>query len=218
MAQISGSVGQGGDNRKEDVELVQKLLNAHVEALGLPRLDEDGKIGVDTVGAIRKYQADVLGMRKPDGRIDVGGNSWKALNEKQAPNSAASPTPASGKAKWTWDQSAGSLAWEGKVVAFGYAGKGAGKNNPDMQDVKKTGPIPRGLWRMTGVKNSPKTGPFTIVLVPEAGTDARGRSEFRVHGDNRTGTASEGCIILPRPIRDRLWENRAKAPLIEVVE
>ena len=194
------------------------MLNAHVEELGLPWLDEDGQIGVDTVGAIRKYQADVLGMQKPDGKIDVGGRTWKSLSEKQDSDAAAPQQPASGKAKWVWDQSAGSLSWEGKVIAFGYAGKGAGKNNPDMQDVKKTGPIPRGLWRMTGVKNSPNTGPFTIVLVPEAGTDTRGRSEFRVHGDNKTGTASEGCIILPRPIRNRLWENRSKAPVIEVVE
>jgi len=224
MAEIGGSVGQNGVNAEADVLLVQQRLNRHIEALGLARVKEDGKNGVETVGAIRKFQADRLGMKTPDGRVDAGGRTWRALDaaagdppeKQQAPAAAAKPTKTA--AKWTWDQSAGSLAWEGKVIAFGYAGKGKGKNNPDMQDVRKTGPIPRGLWRMTDVKNSPNTGPFTIVLVPEKGTDARGRSEFRVHGDNKTGTASEGCIILGRPVRDRLWANRDKAPLIEVVE
>jgi hypothetical protein len=35
----------------------------------------------------------------------------------------------------------------GKTVAEanGYAGKGAGKNNPDMQDVPFVGPLPRSV-------------------------------------------------------------------------
>ena len=214
MADIGGSVGQGGKNDFGDVRTVQTLLNSRIDTLDLPRLDEDGLIGVDTIGAIRKFQADVMGDATPDGRIDVGGPTWKALQGSPA----AAPAPlGGGKAKWVWDQSAGSLAFEGRVIAFGYAGKGAGRNNPDAQDQTKVGPIPRGLWRMTGVKESDHTGPFTIVLEPESVTDTRGRSLFRVHGDNRTGTASEGCIILGRPIRDRLWASRHTAPLIEVV-
>lgn len=218
MVSITGSVGQGGVNKTEDVLTVQKLLNGHVTGLGLKRLKEDGLIGIDTIGAIRKYQAQIMGTAKPDGRVDVGGKTWKSLTGAMA----AAPKPAadverSTSAKWTWDQSAGAIAWEGKVIAFGYAGKGKGKNNPDMQHVQKTGPIPRGLWRMTARINSPNTGPRTIVLEPEPGTETLGRSLFRVHGDNKTHTASEGCIILGRDIRDRMWASRAEAPLIEVV-
>ena len=118
---------------------------------------------------------------------------------------------------WCWDQSAGTLSRDGKVVGSGYSGGGRGKNNPSMQAARGVGPIPRGRWRMTAVKDSPNTGPFTIVLEPEPGTDTCGRSAFRVHGDSvaHPGTASHGCIILPRALRERLW--RSGDRLIEVV-
>jgi hypothetical protein len=119
---------------------------------------------------------------------------------------------------WVWDQSAGTLSFGGSIVGNGYAGNGRGKNNPSMQAAQGVGPIPRGLWRMVGVKDSPNTGPFTIVLQPEPGTDALGRSEFRVHGDSvkNPGTASHGCIILQRAIREKIWRSGDK--LIQVVE
>lgn len=122
------------------------------------------------------------------------------------------------RVNWVWDQSAGTLWHAGTLVSRGYAGNGRGKNNPALQDVRSVGPIPRGLWRMTGVKDSSNTGPFTIVLEPEPGTDTRGRSAFRVHGDSvrNPGTASRGCIILPRAVRERMW--RSGDRLIEVVE
>lgn len=220
MPAIRDSVGQGAKNNAEDVLTIQKLLNPHVKTLGVKRLKEDGLIGINTIGAIRKYQAQIMGRKNPDGRVDVNGATWKSLqNAPAAAPQAPAPAPAapSSAAKWTWDQSAGSLAFEGQVIAFGYAGKGAGKNNPDMQHVQKTGPIPRGLWRMTARINSPNTGPKTIVLEPEPGTDTKGRSLFRVHGDNKTHTASEGCIILGPDVREKLWARRAEAPLIEVV-
>jgi len=119
---------------------------------------------------------------------------------------------------WRWDQSAGELSLNGAYVSSGYAGKGRGKNNPALQGVKSVGPIPRGKWKMVAVKNSPNTGPFTIVLVPLPGTDTLGRSEFRVHGDSikSPGTASRGCIILPRKVRERMWSNPER--VLEVVE
>jgi hypothetical protein len=40
-------------------------------------------------------------------------------------------------------------------------------------------------------------------LTPEDGTDTHGRGGFLIHGDSlqHTGSASHGCIILPRPTR-----------------
>lgn len=118
---------------------------------------------------------------------------------------------------WRYQQSSGVLSLNGTAVSKGYSGGGRGRNDPAMQGVKGIGPIPRGRWRMTAVNDSRNTGPFTITLEPEPGTDALGRSEFRVHGDSvtRPGTASRGCIILPRAIRDRLWA--AADHVIEVV-
>jgi hypothetical protein len=109
---------------------------------------------------------------------------------------------------WRWDQSAGVLtAPDGAVAAHGYSGAELGKNNPAMQDAVGVGPIPRGAWAIDGVIDSLRTGPFTIVLDAEPGTDTCGRSAFRIHGDSiaNPGRASHGCIILPRAIREAIW-------------
>jgi hypothetical protein len=36
------------------------------------------------------------------------------------------------------------------------------------------------------------------------GHNANGRSDFRIHGDNSTHTASTGCIILPPHVRQQI--------------
>jgi hypothetical protein len=101
MANIVASVGKNGVNQKDDVTLVQHLLNAQVAALGLPPLVEDGGIGDNTNKAILRYQQMVLGSANPDGRIDPGGATWKALVAGQTaaqapppPQPPAAPAPA----------------------------------------------------------------------------------------------------------------------------
>lgn len=115
---------------------------------------------------------------------------------------------------WLWDQSAGKLYRDGMFVTVGYAGKGRGKNNPNMQGVPGIGPIPQGRWNIGAPYNSKNTGPFTLTLTAVDGTtddrhDPTGRSAFRIHGDSikAPGTASKGCIILPRIIRERIWRS-----------
>jgi hypothetical protein len=110
---------------------------------------------------------------------------------------------------WRWDQSAGELSLNGQHVSNGYAGNGRGKNNPSMQAAQGVGPIPAGKWKIVSVADSPNTGPFTIKLQPCSGTECFGRSEFRIHGDSvaHPGTASHGCIILQRSVRDRIWKS-----------
>lgn len=116
---------------------------------------------------------------------------------------------------WTWDQSAGELRHNGELVARGYSGRGAGINNPAMEAVRSVGPIPRGRWRIRSPYNSPRVGPYVLpVWATDDGAfdDVHGRtrrSAFRIHGDNRAGnrTASHGCIILPRAIRERIWKS-----------
>jgi hypothetical protein len=119
---------------------------------------------------------------------------------------------------WVWDQSAGKLHHNGQFISNGYAGYGSGKNNPDLQSSVGIGPIPRGQWLITGVYNSTRTGPFTIALSPKPGTDTCGRSAFRIHGDSisNPGKASHGCIILPRAIRELIWNSGDHS--LEVVE
>lgn len=105
-----------------------------------------------------------------------------------------------------YSQSTGVLTRNGKHVATGYAGHGTGKNNPGAQREKGVGPLPRGDWNIGSVRNSPNTGPYTITIEPGTETDTFGRSLFRIHGDSikNPGTASNGCIILPRAIRESI--------------
>jgi hypothetical protein len=116
---------------------------------------------------------------------------------------------------WTWQQRTGMLLQNGVFVAKGYSGKGVGKNNPGMQHVAGVGPIPVGNWKMLRVYDSAKVGPFAIVLDKVDATrgddrdDDSGRGAFRIHGDSSSnfGNASNGCIILPRAIRDKIWKS-----------
>ena len=108
---------------------------------------------------------------------------------------------------WRYDQSSGEISRNGTIISRGYSGHDRGKNNPSMQAAVGIGPIPAGGWTMTSVGDSPHTGPFTIVLEPLPGTKTFGRSEFRIHGDSiaHPGTASHGCIIMPRDVRRQIW-------------
>lgn len=110
---------------------------------------------------------------------------------------------------WIYDQSSGLLTRSGVVVSRGYAGRGKGKNNPSMQAAVAVGPIPQGMWKITERYNSKNVGPYALKLVPEKGTETFGRSGFRVHGDSiaNPGTASRGCIVLPRKIREKIWSS-----------
>lgn len=114
---------------------------------------------------------------------------------------------------WQWRQASGELWRDGAFVSKGYSGKGRGVNNPSLQGVRGTGPIPRGLWRIMNKYDSANVGPFVLTLW-KADDDkmddfdqATGRGAFRIHGDSirAPGTASKGCIILPRQIRERIW-------------
>lgn len=106
---------------------------------------------------------------------------------------------------WTYSQSTGQLAWNGQIVGEGYSGKGSGKNNPDMETVKNTGPIPKGQYQIGPSHYRQGKGPKTMALTP-IGHTAHNRSAFLIHGDSRNqpGNASEGCIILPPHVRTKI--------------
>lgn len=125
---------------------------------------------------------------------------------------------------WVWDQSAGTLSRDGKLVSRGYSGKGRGMNNPAMQCVQGIGPLPRGRWKLMNIYDSANVGPRCITLwkADDAKFDdfdqATGRGAFRIHGDSirAPGTASKGCIILPRAVREAMWASGDRD--LEVVE
>lgn len=113
---------------------------------------------------------------------------------------------------WTFEQRTGKLYDpSGKLVATGYAGGNCGKNpegknNPDMQGVKSVGPLPVGMYTRGEVLMSSHLGPFAIPLLPNSGNNMLGRGGFYVHGDTTpSGNASEGCIIVPRAVREAFY-------------
>lgn len=81
VKQISASVGKGGVNKKEDVTLVQQLLNKKGAS---PALVEDGDCGNKTITAIVAFQKASFPdwpAKDHDGLISVGKNTWKKLSE-----------------------------------------------------------------------------------------------------------------------------------------
>ena len=86
MITITQSVGRGGRaKRGSDVLKIQKLLN---KADTKPKLVPDSSVGTKTIRAIERFQSSF--MKKPDGRIDPGGNSLRRLNAKAEATQQAS--------------------------------------------------------------------------------------------------------------------------------
>ena len=79
---LGGSVGRGGKNAPSDVRAVQSALG----------IAADGQCGPQTIGAIEAYQR-TLGQAKPDGRVDAGGATERALSKGGKP-AGVTPTPA----------------------------------------------------------------------------------------------------------------------------
>jgi RHS repeat-associated protein len=86
------------------------------------------------------------------------------------------------------------------VQGKGYAGNGAGFNNPSMQNVPNVGPLPQGRYSIGapilqtngGLKNA-------LPLTPLPGTNTFGRNSFLIHGENSNKpplSSSNGCPVI----------------------
>ncbi len=116
---------------------------------------------------------------------------------------------------WVYISGSGSL-YDGKMnppflVAMGYSGVGMGLNNPDIDFESGIGPICDGTYIIEAPVHSDKLGAYVLPLVPDPSTETHGRSGFCIHGDSIHAAgehaASRGCVILPRQIREKLWES-----------
>jgi hypothetical protein len=111
---------------------------------------------------------------------------------------------------WIYQQATGRIIDEdtGEAVGIGYSGFRDGKNNPSFQEVHNVGPIPCGLYTIQAPRDTHSHGPFVLPLIPDAENEMHGRDGFLIHGDSVRfpGTASLGCIIMSRDVRERIWK------------
>jgi hypothetical protein len=113
---------------------------------------------------------------------------------------------------WEYAQSTGQMTYVDNLTGdrtangSGYSGQGAGVNNPAMQSQAYVGPIPQGTYDIGQAYRHQNLGSVTMNLDPRPGTNTFGRDLFRIHGDNscQCQSASEGCIVLPRSVRERI--------------
>jgi hypothetical protein len=84
-SEITGSVGEGGQNRPQDVRIVYALFNK----ISSPLLVSD-QVSAELIAAIRDFQKSFLS--RPDGRIDAGGRTWRELTAAAA-NPGGHPPP-----------------------------------------------------------------------------------------------------------------------------
>ena len=116
---------------------------------------------------------------------------------------------------WAYQQSTGNdYDPAGALIATGYSGGNCGMNkegvnNPSLQAAHCVGPLPIGIYTFGTPINHPKLGPFAIPLIPDPANTMFGRAVFYIHGDTSAcnQSASEGCIILPRAIREAMWNS-----------
>lgn len=122
---------------------------------------------------------------------------------------------------YNYRQSTGELRdAAGSLLGVGYAGAGAGKNNPSLQNVFNVGPLPRGQYKIQPPVDTVEHGPFVLWLTPDPANEMAGRGGFGIHGDSiaHPGTASEGCVIQVLPVRQLVAASLASDDDLEVVE
>lgn len=117
--------------------------------------------------------------------------------------------PRTSKVMWTFDRSKGRISYTDGQDYTAYSGFGDGKNNVQMQDVQNVGPIPAGSYTILFPRTTVSHGPYVLPLVPDPANEMFGRSGFLIHGDSieNPGTASHGCVIVARSVREAIWSS-----------
>jgi uncharacterized protein (TIGR02594 family) len=234
-AKIGRTVGRGGDNHRNDVETVQKLLNANAEALGLTELlVEDGKVGRKTIAAIEAFQKKVLGFRHPDGRIHPNGLVWSALVDTALHklNELSAPWIELARQECGEKEVKGTLKNNSRIVEYlntfeklrtGYVSK---KHNLTAADVDETAWCsafinwclikagkPAGIsalaasWLDYGTKlDSPRLGAITVIYTTPK-KSVSGTTTTGNHVGFYTGRNDRGIVLLGGNQGDRVSES-----------
>ncbi len=129
---------------------------------------------------------------------------------------------------WTFHQAGLIEDPTGRPCGWAYAGRGEGKNNRILEDIRAGcrvvgddwvpvdglsaddwGPLPQGIYTMRAPINTPSHGPYVLWLIPDESNNMYSRSGFGIHGDaiEHPGLASEGCICYARTGREAMWNS-----------
>lgn len=156
---IFAPVGRGGENRPGDVFVIQSLLNDR-----LPRPHSDvpvtGEADIGTVLAIEAYQAVVLRMIPPTGRVEPGSATYYALASRPMvqdvkPNATGRfgrlppevvEAAVASQVKWSVPASITLAQW---VVESAWGGRDAARQQQPVRDQGGRRPA-RGRERHTG--------------------------------------------------------------------
>jgi len=122
---------------------------------------------------------------------------------------------------WVYEQIAGRISQNNVTLTdTAYSGHQPHVNDPAAENIPFEGPIPRGLYTITGMEDSPHTGPMTLILTPDPSNEMFGRKDFRIHGDDihKPGQhcASDGCIVAGPGPRMTMWNSPDH--LVQVVD
>jgi len=96
----------------------------------------------------------------------------------------------------------------GTLIATGFAGHGKGLNNPEMENVRFVGALPRGVYVVGPWHTHPRLGPMVCRLTQISG-DTFGRGDFYCHGEDshpETNDESLGCTVVKRPGRQKIHD------------
>lgn len=114
---------------------------------------------------------------------------------------------------FTFTMKAGLIVNGTKIIPAYSGAAGIWKNNPDLTDKHDLGAIPLGLWYIGTAMDDVELGPCVMRLTPATGTDAKGRTDFLIHGDSKIhpGFASKGCIVSngPNAANDRTYISKS---------
>ena len=72
---INNALSKSKNNKHKVVKYIQKYL----KELGYYKDSIDGSFGPNTEKAVKEFQAKVVKLKKPDGVITAGNNTWKKL-------------------------------------------------------------------------------------------------------------------------------------------
>jgi hypothetical protein len=79
---------------------------------------------------------------------------------------------------WQYSQSTGELKLNNQLVTDdGYSGFGQGRDNPQMENIRNVGLIPRGPYTIGRAHQHPSKRPMVMSLTP-VGHLAHGRTHF----------------------------------------